>query len=99
MTTALPSTFPSELQPLATEVRTFFHELPRLLNEGCEGKYVVIKGDIVHGVWDTFQDARQHGYLRFDQEPFLSQKVDSRFLKLLAPHLGPASLGQVDEVA
>ena len=33
MATDLPPVFPPELKPLATEVRTYFRELPRLLDD------------------------------------------------------------------
>lgn len=38
---------------LATEWELFRRELPRLLAEGHEGKYVLIKGDEIVGLYDT----------------------------------------------
>lgn len=79
---------PAELEPLRTEMSFYFRELPRLLEEKEEGRYAVIKGETLHGVWDTFHDARQYGYLRFDDGVFLSQKIDARFLPLLEKIFG-----------
>lgn len=47
---------------LAVEIATFERQKDELLNSGNEGKYVVIQGDRVLGIWDTYQDALQAGY-------------------------------------
>jgi len=93
------ATLPQALEPFREELSTYYKELPRLLEESCEGKYVVIKGNEIHGIWDTLSDARQYGYLRFELVPFLSQKVDSRFLEMLEPLFGKAPIPQLEEVA
>ena len=76
----LPPGFPPELQTLAAEIHTYFRELPRLLDDGGEGKFVVIKGDELFGTWDTHLDAIQHGRDKFEREPFLAQRIESRLL-------------------
>ena len=43
------------------EMRTFRRELPRLLAEGNEGKWAMIKGDEIIGVYDTIEDADRVG--------------------------------------
>jgi hypothetical protein len=77
------------LQPLTTEIETFYRELPRLLDDGEAGRYVVIRDDQIHGVWDTFRDAIQYGYEKFDDGRFLAQKIDPRLGPALARHFGP----------
>jgi hypothetical protein len=49
--------------------------LPRLLAEGEEGRWVLLKGSEVISTWDTFNDAIQVGYNRFGEAPFLVQQV------------------------
>jgi hypothetical protein len=60
---------------LATELAAYQRELPRLLAEGEEGRWVLVQGDELVSVWDTFSDAIQAGYDRFGQTPFLVQQV------------------------
>jgi hypothetical protein len=43
------------------EMHTFRRELPRLLAEGNEGKWALIKGDEIIGVYDTIEDADRAG--------------------------------------
>ena len=76
------ATLPPSLQPLATEIRTYLRELPRLLAEGEEGRFVLIKGDQVLSVWDTFRDAVQASSDQFllAGEAFLAQPIDPRDL-------------------
>jgi hypothetical protein len=69
------------LMKLRHEIRTYRRELPRLLAEGHEGRFVLIKGNEVLSVWDTFGDAHQAGRERFGMgEIFLAQPIDSRDL-------------------
>jgi hypothetical protein len=82
---------PEQLHPLATELGVYYRELPRLLQEGEAGRYAVVKGETFHGTWDTFRDARQYGYDRFEDGLFLTQKVDARYLSLMAPYFGSNS--------
>ena len=82
--TPAPST--SVFGPLVTEVATYYRELPRLLAEGEAGRIVLIKGDRVVGVWDTFDDAYQAGVLLFGFGPFLAQPIDTRDPERPAPY-------------
>jgi hypothetical protein len=93
-TAALPPGFPPELNALATEIHTYFRELPRLLDEGGGGKFVVVKGDGLFGVWDTHLDAIQHGHALFGEERFLAQAIDHRLLDVFGTFFGhqPASV-------
>jgi hypothetical protein len=67
---------------IRTEARTYFRELPRLLDEGHEGRVALIKGDEVLSIWDTEGDAYQAGSDLFflKGEAFLAQPIDSRDL-------------------
>ncbi|MBL8796630.1 MAG: hypothetical protein JNM56_22200 [Planctomycetia bacterium] len=71
----------NSLEPIKAEIRTYLRELPRLLAEGQEGRFVLIKGDQVISVWDTFDDACQAGRERYPLGvAFLAQPVDARDL-------------------
>jgi hypothetical protein len=89
--TNLPTRLPDSLQPLATEVETFYRELPRLLAEGETNRYAVIRDREIHGIWDTSRDAAQYGYEKFDDGRFLTQKIDPRLLPALANIFEPTS--------
>jgi hypothetical protein len=81
----LPSGLHERLKPLEREIATYWHELPRLLQEGEANRFAVIKGDQVLSIWDTYRDASQYGSLRFDpDEPFMVQRIDQRDLERLA---------------
>lgn len=80
---------PEPLRPLATELETFYREFHRLHDEHGSDRYVVIKGDQIHGVWDTFRDATQYGYEKFEDGRFLAQNIDPRLLATLEQHFGP----------
>jgi hypothetical protein len=79
---------PEGFQIRATELETFYRHLPRLLQNGEQGKYVVVHGDQTFGVWDTFRDAVQFGHGKFDDGRFLAQKIDPRLGPALAPYFG-----------
>lgn len=93
MSAELPPVFPPQLQPLATEVRTYFRELPRLLDEGYGGQFVLVKGDALYGVWDTQMDAIRVGRDRFPDGVFLAQKIDQQFLDLLGSYFNQPAPG------
>ncbi len=60
---------------LQKELETYQRELPNLL--GDAGKYVLIRGDQLHGVWSTYEDAIQEGYRLFNLEPFLVRQISA----------------------
>lgn len=88
---ALPPSFPPTLQPLTAEVHTYFRELPGLLDGGHDGRFVVVKGDGLFGVWDTQWDAIQFGREKFPDGVFLAQEIDRRFLDAFGQHFAPAA--------
>lgn len=55
---------------LETELKTYKRELPNLL--GSEGKYVVIRGEEIADVFETYDDALKFAYKSFG--------VDSLFM-------------------
>jgi hypothetical protein len=60
---------------LEKERQTYQRELPNLLPS--EGKYVLIHGDGVVGVYDTYNDALKIGYDRFGLQPFLVKRIQA----------------------
>ncbi len=40
-----------------------------------EGKFVLIHGDAIAGVWDTYKDALAAGYSQFGLSPFLIKQI------------------------
>jgi hypothetical protein len=62
------------VQSLKQELATYEREKARLVSESV-GKYVLIKGDDVAGVWGTYEDALRQGYQQFGLVPFLVKQV------------------------
>jgi hypothetical protein len=98
MALELPPGFPAELQPLAAEIHTYFRHLPQLLDDDADGRFVVVKGDAVFGVWDTYRDAIEAGHERFEDGAFLAQQVDGKLLDTFGEFFG-AARKPVSEVA
>jgi hypothetical protein len=55
------------------ETETYRRLLPELLAH--EGKFVVIYGDELAGVWDTWEDACGEGYARYHRAPFMVKEI------------------------
>jgi hypothetical protein len=60
---------------LEQEIQTYNRELNSLL--GQEGKFVVIAGDKVIGVYATYEDAIKVGYEKCGMTPFLVKKIQA----------------------
>lgn len=60
---------------LEAELKTYESSLQSLLAD--EGKFVLIKGDQVLGVYETYADAIQSGYEKCELEPFLVRKIEA----------------------
>ncbi len=60
---------------LEKELETLKRELPNLLAE--EGKYVVVSGDEVLGIYAAYEDALKVGYEKRGLKPFLVKKIQS----------------------
>ncbi len=67
-------------EPFAQEWQAFKRELHRLVDEGNQGRFALIKGNQVASIWDTLRDAQQAGLFQFGTGPFLIQEVQL-FLK------------------
>lgn len=69
------------------EIDTYLRELSRLLEEGYEGSYALIKGDSVLSIWDTQPDASQAGREKFGREPIFVKEIKAqdveRFARLM----------------
>jgi len=69
----LPELLPAGV--LTREWDSYRREVGRLLAEGHEGKFVLIKGEDVIGVHDAWDAAREMGLRLYLVEPFLVQEV------------------------
>ena len=59
---------------LEKELATYQKRLEELLPN--EGKFVLIHGDEIAGIWDTYQDALQAGYQMYDLNPFMVKRIE-----------------------
>jgi hypothetical protein len=64
----------SDPQRLKVELETYEREKPRLVAEHA-GKYALIHGSDVSGVWDTYENALQAGYSQSGLDPFLVKQI------------------------
>ncbi len=60
--------------PLEKEQETYVREREALLVHA--GKFVVISGDEVAGYYDTYSDALQFGYDKFELRPFMVKQIE-----------------------
>src|SRR5438132_1197411 len=71
---------PENLKARAAEINTYMREVPQLLRDGHDGRFALISGDQLIGLWDTHADAMQAGYDQFGVDGrFIAQKIDSRY--------------------
>ena len=66
----------SDTERLKTELETYEREKAKLVAES-EGKYALIHGNEVAGVWDTYLDALKAGYEKYSLNPFLVKQIES----------------------
>ena len=59
---------------LASELATYESHKEELVSQH-EGRYVLIHGTEIAGVWDTYKDALESGYQKFKLEPFLVKQI------------------------
>ncbi len=74
--TELPPATPGSA--LEAEVETYRREVGRLLAEGQEGKYVLIKGAEIVGIYETWEEAQQVGLDRYLLEAHMVRPILSR---------------------
>lgn len=60
---------------LEKEIEAYHRELAKLTDQ--EGKFVVIQGDTVIGIYVTYEDALKVGYDKCGLNPFLVKKIQS----------------------
>jgi hypothetical protein len=60
---------------LETELATYKKALPDLLVD--EGKFALVKGADVVGVFGTYEDALKEGYEKFGLDPFLVKQIQA----------------------
>ncbi len=54
-----------------------YEKQKKTLLAGSEGKYALVIGDAIEGVWGTYEDALQQGYKLRGLEPFLVKKIEN----------------------
>ncbi len=70
---------------LERELATFEKNLPAL--SGSEGSWVVIKGEDILGIYDTYPLALQAGYSACKLEPFMVRKIEAPESALLVTRM------------
>jgi hypothetical protein len=68
--------------PLAREWNAYCRDIGRLLAEGRQGRFVLIKGDEIVGIFEDWAAARQAGLKQFPREPFFVHAI-----RAVEPHL------------
>ena len=71
--TQLPAD-PSD-DPAARDWNCYLREAGRLITDGHEGRWVLIKGETIVGVWDTDEEARTAAAEQFLMEPVLIHQI------------------------
>jgi hypothetical protein len=64
-------------EQLKSELETYEREKESLIAKGGEGKFALIHGDAVAGVWCSYEDALRAGYETFGLDPFLVKQIQS----------------------
>jgi hypothetical protein len=73
----------SELRPSQregekdVEWETYRREVGRLIADGHESKWVLIKDDTIIGVFNTLEEVREEGYRRYFPERFLIHQIQT----------------------
>ncbi len=68
----------ANIQPVSsldTQLSTFARRQPELLQAGHRGKWVLIYGGSVAGVYESRHQGLRRGYQRFGNVPFLVREV------------------------
>ena len=69
------SSTPGAKMALEKELETYRTRLPELA--ASEGKFVLIQGDQISGIFDTYADAIKEGYGKFGLNPFLVKQIQA----------------------
>jgi hypothetical protein len=70
---------------LCQEWNYYRHEAGRLLADGHEGRFVLIKGQALIGAWDTWEEARAVALQKYPRQLCLIHQVRSREPLLRGP--------------
>ena len=60
---------------LEKELETYKAKLPEL--KGNEGKFVLIHGSDLAGIFTSYEDAIKEGYAKFQLDPFLVKQIQA----------------------
>lgn len=60
---------------LEKELETYRKNLPLLLKD--EGRFALVQGDAVSGIFDTYGDALDAGYAKFELRDFMVKKIET----------------------
>jgi hypothetical protein len=71
--TKIPELPPED--PFHREWNFFRREVPRLLAEGHEGKFALVKDETLIGLYDNFGDGLEAGYRKVGFVPFLLKQI------------------------
>lgn len=86
----LPASQPGSAN--AEEWETYRREVSRLLQDGHEGKWVLIKHSNIIGLFDDNGSALREGYRRYQQDGFLIHQVQIREPLIRLSHRASACL-------
>ena len=59
----------------STEWNFYRSEVPRLLAEGHEGKWILLKGEEILGIWETEAQARAVAVERYLMQPIVIRQI------------------------
>lgn len=81
-------------EPLSEEYK-YYQSVKSKLVEELEGKFALIKGNELVGLFDTDMDAYEVGVFEFGNAPFLIIRVSKEEEQYWMPFLGAESLDMV----
>lgn len=61
--------------PLAVEISTYEKHLPEWVAQNATGKFALVRGTEVGGLFTTHEEAMRQGYAQFGGPPFLVKQV------------------------
>lgn len=82
--------FPEIWRPIERELLAYYRDMPRLLREGGQNKYVVVRGDECVKVWDTYGEATEYAHDTFRDGKFIIQPIDQKLMLHLSDYLESA---------
>ena len=88
--------FPEVWRPIERELRAYYRALPQLLEEGGQDKHVVVRGDEMFEVWDTYGDASRFAHRTFRDGKFIIQPVDRKLMIQLSDYFEPSETSKSD---